>query len=52
VLAILRIGAGGPLSWATAAGVAGLLVWRPRLHPFALLAAGAVLFVAVQWAAG
>jgi chromate transporter len=48
VLAILRIGAGGPLSWATAAGVAGLLVWRPRLHPFALLIAGALLFLAVQ----
>jgi chromate transporter len=52
VLAILRIGAGGPLSWATAAGIAGLLVWRPALHPFALLAAGAVLFVALQWVTG
>jgi chromate transporter len=52
VLAILRIGAGGPLSWATAAGVAGLLVWRPKLHPFALLAAGAVLFVALRWVTG
>ncbi|MPZ55602.1 MAG: chromate transporter [Rhizobiales bacterium] len=49
VLAILRIGAGGPLSWVTAAGVAGLLVWRPKLHPFALLTAGAVLFIALQW---
>jgi chromate transporter len=52
VLAILRIGAGGPLSWATAAGVAGLLVWQPKLHPFALLAAGAVLFITVQWVIG
>jgi chromate transporter len=52
VLAILRIGAGGPLSWITAAGVAGLLVWRPKLHPFALLIAGAVLFIAVQAVTG
>jgi chromate transporter len=52
VLAILRIGAGGPLSWATAAGVAGLLVWRPYLHPFALLIGGGLLFVAVQWVSG
>ena len=52
VLAILRIGAGGPLAWATAAGVAGLLVWRPGLHPFALLAAGAALFLAVRAVTG
>jgi chromate transporter len=52
VLAILRIGAGGPLSWATAAGVAGLLAWRPHLHPVALLTAGAVLFIAVHAVTG
>jgi chromate transporter len=52
VLAILRIGAVGPLSWAAAAGVAGLLVWRPRLHPFALLIGGALVFVAIEWVRG
>jgi len=52
VLAILRIGAVGPLSWVAAAGVAGLLVWRPRLHPFALLIGGAVAFVAIQAVTG
>ena len=52
VLAILRIGAGGPLSWVTAAGVAGLLVWRPKLHPFALLIAGAVVFLGFQVVTG
>jgi chromate transporter len=52
VLAILRIGAGGPLSWATAAGVAGLLLWRPTFHPFALLTGGAVLFLAFRAVAG
>jgi chromate transporter len=48
VLAILRIGASGPLSWATVAGVAGLLVWRPKLHPFLLITCGAILFLAVK----
>jgi chromate transporter len=52
VLAILRIGAVGPLSWAAAAGVAGLMVWRPRLHPFALLIGGALVFVAIEWVSG
>ena len=48
VLAILRIGAGGPLAWVTAGGVAALLLWRPALHPFALLIGGAVLFIAIR----
>ena len=48
VLAILRIGAGGPLAWATAGGVAALLLWRPKLHPFALLTGGALLFIAIR----
>jgi chromate transporter len=52
VLAILRIGAVGPLSWAAAAGVTGLMVWRPRLHPFALLIGGALVFVAIEWVSG
>ena len=52
VLAILRIGSTGPLSWATVVGVAAVLVQWPRLHPFALLAAGAALFLAVHAVTG
>ena len=48
VIAILRLGGTGPLSWGTAAGVAALLTWQPRLHPFALLLGGAAFFVAVR----
>lgn len=52
VLAILRIGSSGPLSWATAAGVAALLAWWPKMHPVALLAGGAVFFIAVRAVVG
>jgi chromate transporter len=52
VLAILRIGSSGPLAWATAGGVAGLLGWWPKLHPVALLTAGAVFFIAVRAVTG
>jgi chromate transporter len=48
VLAVLRLGAAGqlwPLSLAVAAASAALLTWRMRLHPFWLLAGGAVVFV-------
>ncbi len=48
VLALLRIAGSGPLTWVTLACVAGLLTWRPKLHPFALLGAGAVLFLGVR----
>ncbi len=50
-LAVLRVGATGPLwllSAATAAAVAALLTWRSRLHPLCLLAGGAALFVAAR----
>lgn len=52
VLAILRIGATGPLSWATAGGVALLLVRWPHLHPIGLLIGGAALFLAVHAVTG
>lgn len=48
VLALLRIAGSGPLAWITLVVVAGLLTWRPKLHPFALLAAGALLFLIVR----
>lgn len=48
VVAILRLGVTGPLwplSFAVAAATAAVLTWRTRLHPFWLLAGGAVVFV-------
>jgi chromate transporter len=48
VLAILRLGEAGPLSFAIVAGVAALLTWRPKLHPFLLLAGGAGLVLAAK----
>jgi chromate transporter len=55
VIAVLRLGAPGPLwplSWGVAAAVAGLLTWRSRLHPSALLLGGAALFVIASALAG
>lgn len=50
VLALLRIAGSGPLTWVTLAVVAGLLTWKPKLHPFPLLGAGAVLFLLTRGA--
>ena len=52
VLALLRLAGSGPLTWLTVAFVAGLLTWRPKLHPFPLLGVGAVLFLLVRGLAG
>ena len=49
VLAILRLGDAGPLSFGIVAGVTALLMWRPKLHPFLLLAGGAGLVLAADW---
>ncbi len=49
VLALLRIAGSGPLTWATLVVTAALLTWRPKLHPFPFLGAGAVLFLLVNW---
>ena len=48
VLALLRIAGSGPLTWATLACVAGLLTWKPNIHPFPLLGGGALLFLVVH----
>jgi chromate transporter len=48
VVSILRIGGGGALSWAVALGSAGLLSWRPKLHPLLIFVLGAAVFVAVR----
>jgi chromate transporter len=44
VVAILKIGHGGPFAWALAGVAAGTLTWRPKTHPFAVLLIGAVAF--------
>jgi chromate transporter len=48
IVSILRIGGGGVLSWALAAGAAGLLTWRPNLHPLLLFALGATIFIVLR----
>jgi chromate transporter len=49
VLAILRLGGAGPLSVGIVVAVAALLTWRPKLHPFLLLAGGGALVLAAEW---
>jgi chromate transporter len=47
IWALLRLGEAGPLSYAIVVAVAGLLTWRPRLHPFLLLfGSAAVVLIA------
>jgi hypothetical protein len=46
VLALLKLADTGPLAWGLAAVVAGVLTWLPKLHPFIVLIAGAVVFLA------
>jgi chromate transporter len=45
-LAVLRIGGGGAMSLIIAFGSAGLLSWRPKLHPLLVFLLGAILFIA------
>jgi hypothetical protein len=40
---------GGPLAYGIVVAVAALLTWRPKLHPFALLLAGAAVVLAADW---
>ena len=44
ILTLLQLGETGPLSWFTVALVAGLLMWRPKLHPLLLIGCGALVF--------
>jgi chromate transporter len=48
VISLLRIGGGGLLSWGIAFGSAGVLAWRPKLHPLLIFAAGAAIFIAAR----
>ena len=45
VLAIFRLAKAGPLSWTVAVLIAGILSFRGRAHPFALLGIGAAIFL-------
>jgi chromate transporter len=47
-LAILQSASAGPLSWGIALFVAACRIWRPHLHPLALLGLGAAAFAIVQ----
>jgi chromate transporter len=49
LLAILRLMDGGPLVYAIVVAVAALLTWRPKLHPFLLLLAGAAVVLSADW---
>jgi chromate transporter len=48
VVSILRLSGGGALSWVIALGSAGLLSWRPKLHPLLIFLMGGAIVVAVQ----
>jgi len=48
VVAILRLSDAGPLSYGIVLAVAGLLTWRPKLHPFVLLVGAAGLVIAAD----
>ncbi len=43
-IAVLRASPGGAAVWAAAGIATALLLWRPKLHPLALFAAGGALF--------
>lgn len=46
VLSLFRLSGGDPLTAAVIIGVAGLLTWKRKLHPFVFLIGGAVVFEA------
>ena len=47
-VAVLRVSGGGVLSWGLAFASAGLLTWRPKLHPLIVFAIGGVVFVLLR----
>lgn len=51
-VAILRVDGISPLAWTVAGAATAVLIWRPLLHPLALMAAGAVVFIAVRAVTG
>ena len=49
-LAVLQLGGGRALNWIVAVAAGALLSFRPKMHPFVILFAGAVVFVAAEFA--
>jgi chromate transporter len=52
IIALFRVSGGGALSWLLAFGSAGLMTWRPKLHPLLVFAIGGAIFVtlhAMNW---
>lgn len=48
-LAVLNISGGRPITWAVALGAGAVMSFRPKLHPFIILFAGAAIFVALEF---
>jgi chromate transporter len=48
VIALFRVGGGGALPWIMAFASAGLMTWKPKLHPLLLFAIGGAIFVALR----
>lgn len=44
-VSVLRVSGGGWLGWVLAFASAGLLTWRPKLHPLVIFALGGAVFV-------
>ena len=51
-IVLLKLGEAKPLAWLTVVFVAGLLTWRPTLHPLLLIGAGGVIFLLIHLATG
>lgn len=49
VLALFQLSGGDLLTGAVMVGVAGVLTWKQRMHPFPLLVAGALAFEIAYW---
>jgi chromate transporter len=49
-IAIIRLSGSRPLVWATALAAGAVMSFRPKLHPFIILATGAVIFIAAEFA--
>lgn len=52
VITVLRVGGGGLFSWIVALGSAGVLTWRPKIHPLLIFLIGGAVFVGVRTLSG
>ena len=49
-LAVLNVSGGRPVTWIVALAAGAAMTLAPKLHPFVILFAGAIVFVALEWA--